>query len=297
MIRPVLPAVVLLLLIGNPVQAADPLFQAKPLTAEGSFTGGIEGPACDAAGNIYAVNFGSEHTIGRVTPDGKAELFITLPEGSTGNGIRFGPSGKMYVADYTAHKILRIDPATKKITTFAHEPKMSQPNDIAITADGILYASDPDWKQGTGRIWRIDAQGRVSEVATGLGTANGIDLSPDGRTLYVNESVQRRIWAFTVAGDGSLTSKRLIKEFPDFGFDGMRCDVDGNLMISRHGKGTVIHLTPKGEILQEVAVLGSQPSNVCFGGPDGCTVYVTEVEKRRLVQFRTNRPGLEWKRR
>jgi sugar lactone lactonase YvrE len=91
-----------------------------------------------------------------------------------------------------------------------------------------------------------------------------------------------------------LTNKRLIKQFPDFGFDGMRCDVDGNLYIARHGKGTVIKMTSKGEILHEIAVLGSSPTNVCFGGPDGRTVYVTEAEKCRLVSFRVDRPGREW---
>src|SRR5207248_51006 len=78
----------------------------------------------------------------------------------------------------------------------------------------------------------------------------------------------------------------------DFGFDGMRCDVDGNLYVTRHGKGTVVVLSPAGKVLREVGVLGSSPSNLCFGGPDGRTVYVTEVEKRRLVRVRVDRPGL-----
>ncbi|MDZ4288107.1 MAG: SMP-30/gluconolactonase/LRE family protein [Prosthecobacter sp.] len=276
--------------------AEETLFQAKPLTEEGLFTGGIEGPACDAKGILYCVKFGGEHTIGKVTPDGKAELFVNLPEGSTANGIRFGNNGDMYVADYTGHNVLLIDPVSKAISVFAHEPTMSQPNDLAIMADGVLYASDPDWKNKTGQIWRIDRQGKMTRVAADMGTTNGIDISPDGKTLYVNESVQRKIWAFTIAADGSLTGKRRIKEFPDFGFDGMRIDVDGNLYISRHGKGTVIKMTPKGEVLQEIAVLGANPSNVCFGGPDGRTVYVTEMEKRRVVQFRVDKPGLEWKR-
>src|SRR5881275_941934 len=67
----------------------EKLFAAKPFTAEKSFTPGIEGPACDAAGNVYAVNFARQQTIGRVTPEGKAEVFVTLPGKSTGNGIVF----------------------------------------------------------------------------------------------------------------------------------------------------------------------------------------------------------------
>ncbi|MSV30458.1 MAG: SMP-30/gluconolactonase/LRE family protein, partial [Bryobacterales bacterium] len=159
-----------------------------------------------------------------------------------------------------------------------------------------LYASDPNWKDGTGQIWFIDRNGRVKRVAPAMGTTNGIDVSPDGKKLYVNESVQRNVWEFQIQKDGSLSGKRLLIQFPDFGFDGMRCDVDGNLYITRHGKGVVAKVSPEGKLIREIPVLGSKPSNICFGGPDGRTAYVTEMEHGRLVQFRVDRPGLEWTR-
>ena len=112
----------------------------------------------------------------------------------------------------------------------------------------------------------------------------------------MNESVQRKIWAFTITADGQLTDKRLWKEFADHGFDGMRCDLDGNLYVTRYGKGTVVKLSPQGNVLREIDVLGARPSNICFGGPDGRTAYVTEVEHQRLVQFRVDRPGLAFQR-
>ena len=173
---------------------------------------------------------------------------------------------------------------------------MNQPNDLAISPDGTLWASDPNWKESTGQVWRIDADGTTTLAAADMGTTNGIEVSPDGKTLYVNESVQRNIWAFTIADDKSLTNKRLFKKFDDFGFDGHRCDVKGNLYVTRYGKGTVVKLSPQGEILQEINILGSRPSNLCFGGPDGKTVYVTEVEHTRLVKFRVDDPGAAWAR-
>ncbi len=276
-------------------QPEEKLFVAKPLTAVGSFTGGIEGPACDAEGNIYAVNFQRQQTIGRVTPEGKGEVFVELPGESVGNGICFDRQGMMYVADYTGHNVLRVDPKTRAVTVFVHHD-MNQPNDVAIGPDDTLYASDPNWQEKTGQVWRIDRSGKITLVAPNMGTANGIEVSPDGKTLYVNESEQRKIWAFAILEDGSLAHKRLFKEFPDHGFDGMRCDVDGNLYVTRYGKGTVVKLSPAGEILREIGVLGLRPSNICFGGPDGRTAYVTEMEHRRLVQFRVDRPGLAWKR-
>src|SRR3954451_707334 len=125
--------------------ADDKPFVAKPFTEEKSFTKGIEGPACDAKGNVYVVNFAEQGTIARVSPDGKAEVWLELPGKSVGNGIVFDKKGMMYVADYVGHNVLRIDPRTKKAEVFAHEAGMTQPNDLAIGPDGTIYASDPNW--------------------------------------------------------------------------------------------------------------------------------------------------------
>lgn len=286
----------MLFTLGMPARAdeKDPLFVAKAFT--GGFTPGIEGPCCDKAGDIYVVNYQKQQTIGRVTPAGKAEVYVTLPNTSTGNGIVFDKAGIMYIADYVGHNVLKVDPKTKAISVFAHEPKMNQPNDLAIAKDGTLFASDPDWTNLTGQLWRIDTNGKTTRLAEKMGTTNGIDLSPDGKTLYVNESRQRNVWAFPIKADKSLGEKKLIRKFDDHGFDGMRVDVDGNLYITRHGKGTVVKMTPAGEILKEIDVLGTKPSNLCFGGPDGRTVYVTEVDHTRLVTFRVDKPGLAWQR-
>ena len=295
----ILAAALALCLTNSPhawAQEKEKLFVAKPFTAEKSFTEGVEGPNCDAQGNVYAVNFARQQTIGKVTPDGKAEVFVTLPGKSTGNGIVFDKQGFLYLADYVEHKVWKIDPKTKEMKVFAHEPKMNQPNDLAIAPDGTLYASDPSWDKGTGQLWRIDRAGKAHLLAKDMGTTNGIDVSPDGRTLYVNESKQRNVWAFPINVDGSVGEKKLLKKFDDHGFDGMRCDVDGNLYITRYGKGTVVKLSPDGKVLKEIDVLGKSPSNICFGGPDGRTAYVTEVEHKRVVQFRVDRPGLAWQR-
>ncbi|TWT60585.1 SMP-30/gluconolactonase/LRE family protein [Rubinisphaera italica] len=270
------------------------LWNARILTRKGEFTPGIEGPACDAAGNLYAVNLQRQGTIGRVTPAGSASVFVEVPEGSIGNGIRFNADGDFYVADYQGHNILLVDVDTKQIRTFAHNPAMNQPNDLAITKDGTIFASDPNWNEGTGQIWRIDPDGSTLLVASQMGTTNGIEVSSDEKTLYVNESVQRNVWAFPINADRSLGEKQLVRQFADHGFDGMRADVDGNLYITRYGKGTVVKMSPSGEILQEIDVLGTQPSNICFGGPNGRTAYVTEVESTRVVHFRVDRPGRSW---
>lgn len=269
------------------------MFKSSTFTPEKSFPKGVEGPAVSAAGTVYAVNFGGPGTIGQVTPEGKASLFVELPSGSIGNGIRFDSKGDMLIADYTKHNILKVNMQTKEITVFAHNANMSQPNDIAIDNKDRLYASDPNWKAGNGRIWRIDTNGS-SVLLDSMGTANGIEVSPDNKLLYVNESVQRKVWVYDLSPEGNVSNKRLFHEFPDFGMDGMRCDVDGNLYISRHGKGTVAKLSPEGKLVQEITLIGKLASNVAFGGPDGRTMYVTLQDKGNLESFRVDRPGREW---
>src|SRR3954467_6072947 len=110
---------ILLLSLTSIAAAEAKLFEAEDFTPEGSFTEGIEGPACDREGNVYAVNFAKQQTIGRTTPDGKSEIFVTLPGNSVGNGIVFDRNGgTMFVADYVGHNVLRIDMKSRKIEVF-----------------------------------------------------------------------------------------------------------------------------------------------------------------------------------
>lgn len=272
----------------------EELFVSQEFTPVNGFTSGIEGPACDAAGNLYAVNYERQHTIGKVTPDGTASVFVELPTGSIGNGIRFNSEGFMFVADYTNHNVLKVDMDTWNITVHAHEATMNQPNDIAIGANDILYASDPNWGASTGQIWRVDTDGEVTLLEADMGTTNGIEVSPDENLLYVNESAQRNIWTYDLSAEGEISNKRLLIQFPDFGMDGMRCDIEGNLYVTRHGKGTIAKLSPAGEVLLEVQLTGKLCSNIAFGGPDGRTCYVTMADRGNVEVFRADLPGRSW---
>jgi len=276
-------------------KASEELYKSADLTAVNSFTSGAEGPAVDKDGNLYAVNYSKEGTVGKITPAGDSSIFIELPNGSIGNGIRFSSKGEMLIADYTNHNILKVDMTSKQLSVYAHDSTMNQPNDIAIDSKDRLYASDPNWKAGTGRIWRIDTDGKPTVLEDSMGTTNGIEVSPDEKTLYVNESVQRKVWAYDLSPGGLVSNKRLLIEFPDFGMDGMRCDVDGNLYIARHGKGVVAKVSSKGQLLKEIILQGKKPSNIAFGGPDGRTAYVTLQDRGNIETFRVEAPGREWK--
>lgn len=270
------------------------LFKSSTFTPVESFTKGVEGPAVDKAGILYAVNFAHDGTIGMITPSGQASIFLELPGKSIGNGIRFNSKGEMLIADYTNHNILKADMGTKQLSVFAHESSMSQPNDIAIDNKDRLYASDPNWKEGTGRIWTIGTDGKVTLLEDHMGTANGIEVSPDNKKLYVNESVQRNVWVYDLSGNGQVSNKRLLIKFPDFGMDGMRCDVKGNLYIARFEKGTIAKVSPEGKLLNEITLIGKKPTNIAFGGKDGRTAYVTLQDNQNIETFRVDLPGREW---
>src|SRR3981081_483398 len=197
-------------------------FRSQPGTPAGEYTFGIEGPAVDDKGNLYVVNFGKQGTIGKL-PAGSShsELFATLPEGSIGVAIRFDRDGRMFVADYTRHNIFLVGADGTTIGTYFHSDDFNQPNDMAIAADGTIYASDPRWKRHDGQIWRIvktadgSVRGEKMLADRPMSTTNGIDLSPDGRTLYVGESDTSEIWSYRIDG-AKLLAPKLVTKFADF---------------------------------------------------------------------------------
>jgi sugar lactone lactonase YvrE len=267
------------------------VIQSKDFTAENIFSRNIEGPAVDNKGQLFVVNYIKDGTIGKVNSDGSCELFVTLPEGSIANSIQFNSKGNMLLADFTGHNILLIDANTKEISVFSHNKLFNQPNDLCINSKDQLFASDPNWKEGTGKLWRIDANGSAVLLAENMGTTNGIELSPDEKTLYVNESLQRRVWAFDVDGSGNISNKKLLIAFDDFGLDGMKCDKEGNLYITRYGEGTIAVISPQGKLVREIALKGRNCSNLIFGGSDGKTVYVTLQDRKGIETFQSDIPG------
>jgi sugar lactone lactonase YvrE len=114
----------------------------------------------------------------------------------------------------------------------------------------------------------------------------------DEKTLYVN--AVPKVWAYDLLPDGQVKNKHLLIEFTDFGMDGMRCDIKGNLYITRFGKGTVVKVSPEGKVLREIVLIGKRPTNVAFGGKDGCTVYVTLQDQGNIESFKVDFPGREW---
>lgn len=267
------------------------LFKARDFTAENLFSGNIEGPAFDRNGILYVVNYMHDGTIGIVNPDGTCKLFVELPEGSIANSIKFNKKGDMLLPDFTKHNILKVNMKTREVSVFCHDSRMFSPNDITLNSRGQIFASDPDWQKNCGQLWRIDPDGTDVLLEQNMGTTNGIVLTPDEKFLYVNESIQRKIWKYKVDDAGQLSDKTLFASFDDYGLDGMKCDVKGNLYVTRWGKGTVVVFSPSGKQIREIYLKGKSCSNLVFGGTRNKTVYVTLQDRKCMEKFENNIPG------
>ena len=292
----------LLVLATNQVHSKS-LFEATDWVTDNTFTTGVEGPAVDKHGDLYAVNFMQQGTIGKVTGKDEVTKLVSLKNGSIGNGIRFDSEGYMYIADYVNHNVLTISALdlakggdlSTKVKVFAHNAKMNQPNDLAIMDNGILFASDPNWQHSTGNLWRINQQGETTLLEANMGTTNGVEVSLDNNTLYVSESVQRKVWRYDLDSKGNVSNKALLIEFNEHGLDGMRTDKQGKLYIARYGAGVIAVVSAKGELIREIKLKGQFPTNVAFGGKDGKTVFVTMQKRGAIEMFNVDVPGNAFK--
>lgn len=247
------------------------------------FTGGIEGPAVNSKGDLYVVNFKTEGTIGvKKSNEDTFQLFVQLPNGSVGNGIRFNTDDDMFIADYVNHNILKIETGTRQVEVFAHDTLLNQPNDLTLLSNNSGFASDPNWAKSTGQLWFFNQKG-FKLLASEMGTTNGVEVSADKKWLYVNESIQRVIWRFAINDEGELGEKQLFVKFDDGGLDGMRCDPNGNLFVARYGKGVVLVFSPSGELIKRIMLKGNKPTNVTFNPTNPKQLFVT-LQDRKWVE-------------
>jgi sugar lactone lactonase YvrE len=103
------------------------------------------------------------------------------------------------------------------------------------------------------------------------------------------------IWAYRLDG-GKLLEHRMVKQFPVSDaseVDGLRTDVDGRIFLARPSAGRIAIIAPDGTLVREVRTLGTEPTNLTFGGADGKTVFVTQKQGKFIEAFRTDRPGRE----
>lgn len=243
-----------------------------------------EGPAWEPRSKTLFFSDIPNNAIHRLGADGSIKIFTD--QSNHTNGILISSDGRMLGCQMDG-QIVQYDVATAKTTVLASQFKgkrFNAPNDLVVDAVGGIYFTDPLFRAPTPlpqtiqTVYYISAKGKVSQVTKDLAAPNGIGLSPDRKRLYVCPSMQAEMLVYDVLGPGELSKPKTFctVEQPEgkdsTGADGIALDVKGNVYITTH-IGVQI-FSPEGKQIGVVA-FPQQPANVCFGGADWKTMYVT----------------------
>ncbi len=266
-----------------------------------------EGPAFDREGNLYIVEIMGGQ-VSRIRPNGKLEVFARTGGGP--NGSQFGPDGLLYVCNNggfdgsEAGRVERIakDGTVERWLTEAEGEPLHRPNDLVFDEGGNIYFTDPIWapdgalteESPPGHVCFATPEGAVTRLHTGLRFPNGIALSPDARTLVVCESGTGKLHAFPVEAPGRLGPIRVFADLgPGTVPDGFAFDAEGFVLCCGHGTGRLQVFPPAGgKKVTEFAFEDPGITNVCFGGPEFRTLFVTESRAGRVVRVDWERPGM-----
>lgn len=259
------------------------------LAAEGfKFT---EGPAADAHGNVYFTDQPNDKIL-KWSVEGKLSTFKE-PAGRS-NGLYFAPGGKLIACADGKNELWSIDPADGSVEVLLKDldgKRFNGPNDVWVRPDGGLYFTDPFYKRDywTHSEKELDGQhvyflakgaNAPVPVAKDFEQPNGIVGSADGKTLFVADIRARKTWKYAVQPDGTLTEKTL---FCEQGSDGMTLDAAGNLYLT--GKGVTV-FDPQGKLLGQIPVNESWTANVCFGGKDFDTLFITAMDSLYTLKMK-----------
>ena len=285
-----------------------------------------EGPVAMADGSVLVVEI-ARKTLTRVRPDGELEIIAELGGGP--NGAAIGPDGKAYVvnnggaftfpenwqdegklgipADYRGGYIQRVD-----LTTGAVEPlydscdgrPLNAPNDIVFDADGNFWFTCFGFTDGEDRrlggIYHAKADGSgITRWRTEQISPNGIGLSPDGKTVYWADSMLQRLWAMTLTAPGTPEpaeghlAGRVIVNLPGMQwFDSLALDAAGKVCTATLFNGGITVVDPADGSDVHVPVPDPITTNICFGGEDMRTAWITGSATGRLFKCRWPEKGL-----
>jgi gluconolactonase len=286
-----------------------------------------EGPIAMPDGTIVLVEI-ERGTLSRVMPDGRTEVIAKLGGGP--NGAAIGPDGAAYVCnngglrwhedqnglrpvgqpdDYAGGRIERVDLATgavRVLYTGTGKGPLKGPNDIVFDRAGGMWFTDlgktREREMDRGGVYYATTDGsQIREVIYPMLTPNGIGLSPDESRLYVAETHTGRLWAFDLDAPGVVRRRKfpspnggeLVAGLPGYQlFDSLAVDADGNICVATLFNGGITVISPDGAKIEHLPMPDLYTTNLCFGGPELRTAFVTLSLSGRLVALDWPRAGL-----
>ena len=242
----------------------------------------LEGPSFDRQGNLWFVDipFGR---IFRIDPKGNWDL-VTQYDGWP-NGLKFHRDGSAYICDYKKG-LLRLDTVTGKIESIletAYSEGFKGLNDLHFASNGDLYFTDQGQTgiaDPTGRVFRLRADGGLDRLVSNIPSPNGITLSTTEKHCYVAVTRSQQVWRLPLMADGSISKTGVAIQLSGgaAGPDGIEMDGDNGLLVCHLGVGIWRF---DANMLPTHLIYSENPhhhhlANLCFGGPDLKTVYITE---------------------
>ena len=282
-----------------------------------------EGPIAMPDGSVILVEI-ARGTLSRVTTDGKVE--VVAETGGGPNGAALGPDGAVYVCnnggfiwhesstgllfpghqpdDYTGGRIERIDIESGEVSVLYTEcdgQLLRGPNDIVFDQQGGFWFTDHGKtrereRDRTGVFYARADGSHIQEAIFPMEAPNGIGLSPDEKTLYVAETPTGRLWAYPIASPGELDRSvrpTMMAQLPDYHlFDSLAVDAEGNICVATLVTGGITVHTPDGSSARLIDMPDVLTTNICFGGKDLRTAFITLSTTGRLVSCEWETAGL-----
>ncbi len=279
-----------------------------------------EGPIAMPDGSVILVEI-ARGTLSRVAPNGGVEVIAQLGGGP--NGAAIGPDGACYVCnnggfkwiergdrlypgeqpdDYRGGSIQRVDLKTGAFTTLydrCDERALRGPNDIVFDRQGGFWFTDHGKtrereRDRTGVFYAQPDGSRITEVIFPLEGPNGIGLARDENELYVAETMTARLWAYPIISPGEVgRERRLLRGIDGFHlYDSLAVDGAGNICVATLVNGGISVLSPAGAEARFVSIADPLTTNICFGGLDLRTAFVTASSTGALLSFAWDGPGL-----
>ncbi len=276
-----------------------------------------EGPVALDDGSLLVAEI-RRGVITRVPADGTGRPEVVAEPGGGPNGAALGPDGALYVcnnggpdAEYQGGRIERVDLDTGKVEVLydaCDGRRLAGPNDLVFDADGGFWFTDTGKfladVRHYGGLFHAHADGSgIVRVMDKVDAPNGIGLSPDGRTLYWVETLSGRLYGREIVGPGELAHDRnhdpdsLVGSVPGVQmFDSLAVAADGSVCIGTLISGVVTRISADGREVTQHTLPGEladpMVTNLCFGGPDRRTAYVTLSDTGRVVACTWPTPGL-----
>ena len=252
-----------------------------------------EGPTADAAGNVLFTDQPNDRIL-KWSVEGRLSVYLQ-PAGRA-NGMCFDAQGQLVVCADENNELWSISPEGKKTVLLSEYQgkRLNGPNDVWVRPGGGLYFTDPFYKRSWWQHSQMPQDGQhvyylapdrrtLSRVTDDLKTPNGIVGTPDGALLFVADLGAGKTYQFDIQPDGRLANKRL---FCELGSDGMTLDQEGNLYLT--GKGVFV-FDRKGTQIEHIDLPEPWTANVCFGGADRRTLFITA--SKGLYAIRTRVAG------